>query len=90
MKAVVQERFGPPEVLRVADIDVPEIGADDVLIRVHAAALNPYDWHMLRGDPRVARLLGVGLTKPKDRIAGVDGAGQVEAVGTNVTATAAR
>jgi NADPH:quinone reductase-like Zn-dependent oxidoreductase len=85
MKAVVQERFGPPEVLRVADIDVPEIGADDVLIRVQAAALNPYDWHMLRGDPRVARLVGVGFTKPKDRIAGVDGAGQVEAVGTNVT-----
>jgi len=84
MKAIVQERFGPPEVLRLADIDVPDIGADDVLIRVHAAALNPYDWHMLRGDPRVARLMGVGLTKPKDRVAGVDGAGRVEAVGANV------
>lgn len=85
MKAIVQERFGPPDVLRLADIDIPEIGADDVLIRVHAAALNPYDWHMLRGDPRVARLMGVGLTKPKARVAGVDGAGRVEAVGANVT-----
>jgi NADPH:quinone reductase-like Zn-dependent oxidoreductase len=85
MKAIVQERFGPPEVLRLADIEVPEIGADDVLIRVHAAALNPYDWHMVRGDPRVARLMGVGLTKPKARVAGVDGAGRVEAVGANVT-----
>jgi NADPH:quinone reductase-like Zn-dependent oxidoreductase len=56
-----------------------------VLVRVHAAALNPYDWHILRGDPYVARLMGtVGLTRPKPRIAGVDGAGRVEAVGAHV------
>ena len=85
MKAIVQERFGPPDVLQFVDTDQPEIGPDDVLVRVHAAALNPYDWHMLRGDPYVARLMGtVGLTKPKPRIAGVDGAGVVEAVGANV------
>ncbi len=84
MKAIVQERFGPPEVLRLVDTDVPEVGAGDVLVRVHAAALNPYDWHMLRGDPLVARLMGVGLTKPKARVAGVDAAGRVEAVGANV------
>ena len=67
------------------DVDKPEIGPDDVLVRVHAAALNPYDWHILRGDPYVARLMGaVGLTKPKPRVAGVDGAGRVEAVGANV------
>jgi NADPH:quinone reductase-like Zn-dependent oxidoreductase len=84
MKAIVQERFGPPESLRLAEIDVPEVGADDVLVRVHAAALNPYDWHMLRGDPLVARLMGTGLTRPKARVAGVDGAGRVEAVGANV------
>ncbi|HEV8562320.1 MAG TPA: NAD(P)-dependent alcohol dehydrogenase [Actinophytocola sp.] len=84
MKAIVQERFGPPDVLRLADIDVPEAGADDVLIRVHAAALNPYDWHMLRGDPLIARLMGMGLTRPKARVAGIDAAGRVEAVGANV------
>jgi NADPH:quinone reductase-like Zn-dependent oxidoreductase len=85
MKAIVQDRFGPPEVLRLVDIDMPAPGADEVLVRVHAAALNPYDWHMLRGDPLVARLMGgVGLTKPKDRVAGVDAAGLVEAVGANV------
>ena len=84
MKAIVQERFGPPDVLRVVDIDRPEVGADDVLIRVHAAGVNPYDWHVLRGDPLVARLLGIGLTKPKARVAGVDAAGVVEAVGANV------
>jgi NADPH:quinone reductase-like Zn-dependent oxidoreductase len=85
MKAIVQERFGPPDVLRLADIDVPEVGAGDVLVRVHAAALNPADWHILRGDPRVARLMGeVGLRRPKARVAGVDAAGVVEAVGANV------
>jgi NADPH:quinone reductase-like Zn-dependent oxidoreductase len=84
MKAIVQERFGPPEALRLADIDKPVVGADDVLVRVHAAALNPADWHILRGDPLVARLMGVGLTKPKASVAGIDAAGVVEAVGANV------
>ena len=78
MKAIVQERFGPPDILRLEDIDVPKPAPDDVLVRVQAAALNPYDWHMLRGDPRIARLMGVGLTRPKERVAGADGAGRVE------------
>ena len=57
----------------------------EVLLKVHAAAVNPYDWHMVRGDPRIARLMGgVGLTKPKTRIAGVDVAGRVEDVGADV------
>ncbi|MGW3724788.1 NAD(P)-dependent alcohol dehydrogenase [Streptomyces sp. NPDC000851] len=85
MKAIVQDRFGPPETLQLADTDRPEIGAGQVLVRVHAAALNPYDWHMMRGDPYVARLTGaVGLTRPKSRVAGIDAAGQVEAVGADV------
>jgi NADPH:quinone reductase-like Zn-dependent oxidoreductase len=85
MQAIVQERFGPPDVLRLVDADVPEIGADDVLVKVHAAALNPYDWHMLRGDPYVVRLMGAtGLTRPKSRVAGMDAAGRVEGVGANV------
>src|SRR5215510_5306472 len=78
MKAIVQERFGPPDVWRLDDVDRPDIGADDVLIRVHAAALNPYDWHMLRGDPYIARLMGgMGLTRPRSRVAGIDAAGRV-------------
>jgi NADPH:quinone reductase-like Zn-dependent oxidoreductase len=85
MKAIVQERFGPPEILRLADTDRPEVGADQVLVRVRAAALNPYDWHLMRGDPYLARLTGaVGLTRPKLRVAGIDAAGQVEAVGADV------
>lgn len=78
---------GPPEVLRLPDVDPPEIGPGDVLVRVHAAGLNPYDWHMLRGDPLIARLIpgGVGLTRPKYRVAGLDAAGVVvEAVGADV------
>ena len=85
MKAIVQERFGPPDVLQFVDTDLPQIGPDDVLVRVQNAAVNPYDWHMVRGDPHIARLIGgVGLTRPKQRVAGVDGAGQVAAVGVNV------
>jgi NADPH:quinone reductase-like Zn-dependent oxidoreductase len=86
MKAIVQDRFGPPEVLRLAEIDLPEIGPGDVLVRVCAAGLNPYDWHMLRGDPLIARLIpgAVGLTRPKYRVAGLDAAGVVEAAGADV------
>src|SRR5512135_2381325 len=85
MKAIVQERFGPPDVVQLVDTDPPEAGPGDVLVRVHAAALNPYDWHIMRGDPLIARLMGeVGLTKPKARVAGVDAAGRVEAIGANV------
>lgn len=85
MKAIVQDRFGPPDVLQLADIDVPTPGPDQALVEVHAAALNPYDWHMLRGDPAIARLMGgVGLLRPKCRVAGIDAAGRVAAVGANV------
>lgn len=85
MKAIVQDRFGPPDVLRLADVDPPEVGPDDVLVRVAAVGLNPYDWHMVRGDPLVARLMGgMGLRKPSARVAGVDAAGEVTAVGPNV------
>jgi NADPH:quinone reductase-like Zn-dependent oxidoreductase len=85
VKAIVQERFGPPEVLQLVDTDPPGAGAGEVVVRVHAAALNPYDWHIMRGDPFIARLMGeVGLTKPKVRVAGIDAAGVVEAAGANV------
>jgi len=85
MEAIVQDRFGPPDRLRLVRTGTPGIGPDDVLIRVHAAALNPYDWHMLRGDPYIARLMGgTGLTRPRSRVAGIDAAGRVEAVGANV------
>jgi NADPH:quinone reductase-like Zn-dependent oxidoreductase len=84
MKAIVQERFGPPDVIQLVDTDPPEVGAGEVLVRVHAAALNPYDWHIVRGDLSSRGSWGSGLTKPKARVAGVDAAGRVEAAGANV------
>lgn len=61
MRAVRQERFGPPDVLEIGEVPEPAIQRDAVLLRVRAAALNPYDWHMLRGDPELSQLLGFGL-----------------------------
>lgn len=83
MKAIVQDHYGPPETLRLADIDAPEPSVDEVLVRVEAAALNAYDWHAMRGDPRIARL-AMGRSRPRARIRGRDFAGRVEAVGANV------
>jgi len=80
MKAVVQDRYGPPQSLRVEEIARPEPGEGMVLIRIRAAALNPADWHILRGSPVVARP-GMGWTRPPHRVAGTDAAGVVEAVG---------
>lgn len=83
MKAIVQDRYGPPETLTLADVDVPTPAADEVLVRVQAAALNAYDWHAMRGDPRLARLT-MGRSAPRARIRGRDFAGRVEAVGARV------
>ncbi|WP_344087447.1 NAD(P)-dependent alcohol dehydrogenase [Luedemannella helvata] len=84
MKAIVQDRYGAPDVLRFDDIDIPVPGADDVLVRVRAASLNARDWHVMRGDPYLARL-SIGLRRPKWPVQGTDFAGVVEAVGANVT-----
>jgi NADPH:quinone reductase-like Zn-dependent oxidoreductase len=84
MKAILRDKYGSPDVLELEDIDKPELGDDEVLVRVHAASVNPADWHLLRGKPYIARLQ-LGLRKPKDRVLGCDVAGHVEAVGKNVT-----
>jgi NADPH:quinone reductase-like Zn-dependent oxidoreductase len=84
MKAVVQDRYGSPDVLEVREIATPVAGGSEVLLRVRAAALNPLDWHNLRGLPYPLRI-GSGLRKPKNRILGVDVAGRVESVGQDVT-----
>ncbi|MGV9249432.1 NAD(P)-dependent alcohol dehydrogenase [Streptomyces sp. NPDC003710] len=84
MKAVIQDRYGSPDVLELRDVDTPAPAADEVLVRVHAAAVNAYDWHALHGDPYVSRLLFFGWRRPKARIRGRDFAGRVEAVGSEV------
>ncbi|SCL52079.1 NAD(P)-dependent alcohol dehydrogenase [Micromonospora chersina] len=83
MRAIVQDRYGPPDTLTLAEVDTPVPAADEVLVRVEAAALNAYDWHAMRGDPRLARL-AMGRSRPRARIRGRDFAGRVEAVGAHV------
>jgi NADPH:quinone reductase-like Zn-dependent oxidoreductase len=84
MKAFVYERYGPPERLRVAEVDKPAPNAEEVLVRVLAASVNAADWHVLRGKPLFSRAT-LGLLRPRHKILGVDIAGQVEAVGGGVT-----
>jgi NADPH:quinone reductase-like Zn-dependent oxidoreductase len=83
MRAIVQDRYGPPEVLRLAETGRPAPGDGEVLVRVRAASLNARDWHVMRGDPYVARL-SFGLRRPRTRIRGTDFAGVVEEVGRGV------
>jgi NADPH:quinone reductase-like Zn-dependent oxidoreductase len=83
MKAIVQDRYGPPDVLELRDVETPTAGDNEVLVRVHAASVNALDWHYMRGDPYVARP-SMGLRRPKVSIRGRDFAGRVEAVGIGV------
>jgi NADPH:quinone reductase-like Zn-dependent oxidoreductase len=83
MKAIVQRRYGSPDVLQLRDVEEPAVGDDQVLVLVHAAAVNIGDWHLLRGVPYVIRLVA-GLQRPRREIPGLDIAGQVEAAGRNV------
>jgi NADPH:quinone reductase-like Zn-dependent oxidoreductase len=85
MQAIVSTEYGSPERLRLEEVDKPALEPDGVLIRVRAASVNPLDWHLLRGEPYIGRLMGMGLLRPSDARTGVDTAGTVEAVGENVT-----
>ena len=84
MRAMVADSYGPPEVFKLADIPVPTPKDDEVRIKIHAAALNAADWHLLRADPFLVRLM-FGPFKPKTRVLGADVAGVVETVGKSVT-----
>ena len=83
-QAILRCDYGPPEVLQLATIEKPVPGEEEILVRVRAAAVNPLDWHEMRGTPYVMRL-STGLRRPKDLRLGVDYAGVVEAVGAKVT-----
>jgi len=84
MQAFICEKYGPPETLRMAEVDKPAPNADEVLVKVLAVSVNPADWHSMRGKPLFSRAT-LGLLRPKHKILGVDIAGQVEAVGSGVT-----
>ena len=82
MKAIVQHAYGSPDdVLEVADIDMPAVDDDEVLVRVRAASVHPDVWHVVTGRPYVLRIMGAGLRRPKNGVPGTDVAGRVEAVG---------
>src|SRR5216110_1792102 len=84
MKAIVYCDYGLAN-LKLAEVAKPTPTDDQILVKVHAASVNPLDWHFVEGTPKIMRALGVGLRKPKDTRLGVDFAGTVEAVGKNVT-----
>jgi NADPH:quinone reductase-like Zn-dependent oxidoreductase len=84
MRAVVRHKYGPPDVLRIEDVEKPAPADDEVLVRVRAASLNPLDWHYMRGAPYIVRAM-TGLRRPKVARLGADLAGRVEAVGKSVT-----
>ena len=83
MKAITYHRYGSPDVLEFQEVDEPVAKDDEVLVRVRAVSVNPRDWHFMRGLPYVVRPFG--LRSPKDGVLGSDVAGQIEAVGRNVT-----
>ena len=84
MKAIVYCDYGLAN-LKLEDVEKPVPNDDQILVKVRAASANPYDWHFVEGTPKIMRMMGVGLRKPKDTRLGVDFAGTVEAVGKNVT-----
>src|SRR4030095_7598788 len=84
MKAITYCDYGLAN-LKLEEIEKPVPNDDQILVRVRAASVNPYDWHFVEGTPKIMRAMGVGLRKPKDTRLGVDFAGTIEAVGKNVT-----
>lgn len=84
MRAVVTDRYGPPEVLQLKNVPIPTPSADEVLIKINAVSLNAADWHVLGADPFMIRLI-FGLRKPKIKILGADVSGTIKEVGKDVT-----
>ena len=87
MKAIVQDTYGAPDVLQLRDIDTPVVGDDDLLVRVHAAGVDPGVWHLMTGLPYLIRIMGYGLRTPKVRIRGREVAGRVVATATTSSST---
>jgi NADPH:quinone reductase-like Zn-dependent oxidoreductase len=85
MKAIVRDTYGPPDVLELRDIDIPELADDEVLVRVHAAGVGRDVWHVMTGLPYPIRLAGYGFRAPKNPVIGSDMAGEVETIGRKVS-----
>jgi NADPH:quinone reductase-like Zn-dependent oxidoreductase len=85
MQAVVRDRYGTVDALKLRRVAIPELAADEVLVRVHTAGVDQGVWHVITGTPYPIRLAGYGLRAPKNPVVGADVAGVVEAVGSAVT-----
>jgi len=85
MKAIVQDAYGSGDVLHLEETGPPTPSSDEVLVRVHAAGVDPGVWHLTTGRPYMVRLMGFGLRTPKSRVPGMAFAGEIEAVGSDVT-----
>ena len=84
MKAILQDRYGSPDLLKLAEVDRPELEDDRVLVRMRASSVNAGDWRQVRANPFLIRIIG-GLRRPRSPLVGADAAGVVEAVGSNIT-----
>ena len=84
MKAIIRTAYGPPDILQLQEVAKPFPKEDEVLVKIQAASVNAYDWHMLTADIFLVRLMGGGLLRPKETRLGADGAGRVEAVGSQI------
>ncbi|MEO0808705.1 MAG: NAD(P)-dependent alcohol dehydrogenase, partial [Cyanobacteria bacterium J06643_4] len=84
MKAIVQSEYGSADVLSLQELDKPAIADNEVLVRVHGASVHAGDWHLMRGNPFLIRLMTGGVLKPKVTTIGTDVSGRVEAVGKDV------
>jgi NADPH:quinone reductase-like Zn-dependent oxidoreductase len=84
MRAIVHQRYGSADLLELREVDKPTVEVDQVLVRVHAASVNPADWHVMTGTPYLGRVQ-MGVRRPRSEVLGTDFAGTVEAVGENVT-----
>jgi NADPH:quinone reductase-like Zn-dependent oxidoreductase len=85
MRAIVQDSYGSVDVLRLAEIDKPDIAPNEVLVQVHAAGLDRGTWHSMTGQPYLMRIMGFGFRRPKNPVSGLDVAGTVVTVGAEVT-----
>src|SRR3954452_23578092 len=85
VKAIVQDVYGPPEVVHLGVVEVPTLGSSDVLVRVRAAGVDRGTAHLMRGEPYLMRILGFGFRRPKNPVLGHDVAGTVAEVGSDVT-----
>jgi NADPH:quinone reductase-like Zn-dependent oxidoreductase len=84
MKAVVYQNYGSPDVLELREVEKPVVKDDEVLVKIHAAAVTPFDWHFLTGSPFIVRLMA-GLLKPRHTTLGTEVAGRIEETGVKVS-----